>query len=79
MPSRLGFFLFIPGAGIRRDDRVEPESLVDVPNVPGLNPKSLCRTFVVKAICGPNTDRDSSVRCRSQTCQLPSCFSIKVG
>ena len=38
--------IFLPG--IRSDCRAEPQSQVSVPNVPGLNPKSLNSVYNVK-------------------------------
>jgi hypothetical protein len=39
--------IFLPVT--RRDGRAQPQSLVSVPNIPVLNPKSLCRVCDVKA------------------------------
>ena len=33
----------------KRDGEAEPQSLVSIPNIPGLNPKSLCTAYDVKA------------------------------
>ena len=39
-PLQVGHFKFLPGTGIRRDGRGEPQPLVYIPNIRGLNPKS---------------------------------------
>ena len=39
----------IPGTGIRRDGGAEPQSLVSVPSLPGLNFNSLGNKYDVKA------------------------------
>ena len=48
-PWQGGNYYFLPGTGITRDGRVEPQSPISVPNIPELNPKFLHSAYVKKA------------------------------
>ena len=43
------------------DGGAEPQSVVSVLKVPGLNPKSLCSAYAVRAYIGPTVDNDWSI------------------
>ena len=45
-PRQRRNFIFLPAKELGRDDEVELRSLVSAPDVPGLNPKYLCSTFL---------------------------------
>ena len=49
MAQRQSHYLDRSGTWIWRDGEADPQSLVSVPNIPGLHPKSLCSAYEVKA------------------------------
>ena len=61
--------MLIPGTGITRDSGAEPQSLVFIPNLLGLNSKSLHSIYDVKSyvllIPGTGSRRDSGAEPQS--------------
>ena len=48
IPSRVGIYKKEYPPEVRRDGGAEPQSLISVPNISGLNPKSLHSAYDVK-------------------------------